>query len=790
MAGFGAFKEPTDIDFDDVEFFALVGPTGSGKSTVIDAMCFALYGSVPRLDDRKAIAPVMSVGAVETKVALAFDIGADSYTAVRVVRGDARGKVSTKEARLEHRDGTILAGRESEMRSAVPALLGLDFDDFTRCVVLPQGEFARFLHQNPSDRQALLVRLLDLEVYARLASKANQRASAAIEALQFASGQRSGLRPHDDETRADAVARLAVATDLVQRAESAAGGAAALDAELRDVQAQSAAVERLGAALAAVEVPPGLVDRVGDLHTARLDVVRLEVELDAAHARVADAEAGAAALPAVPVLDALIQTHDRIVKGRTMIAAAKDAVADAERAHAEAAAAHRRQTDALEAAKQDLRAIDDAHRAHAVALTLEPGAPCPVCEQIVARLPLPVPPPGRDAALEREQTVASTLAAADRTLAGAIEALASARAALDQRLDLLDQLEAEVAGQPDRETAVALRTKAAEQTAALEAARAAERRVRDRVRAGQAVVRRLEEAVASDVAGYHRQRDPLTSDGAPAPLDDLADSWTELAAWARRRAAELEPNRAMLAARHEELNTQRSRLADELRCAFHAAGDSAPAGASIEQLVQRSAAFVTRAEVDVAAIDAAREAAVALDADIARLAAERAVAHELAQLLKADRFQRWLVESTLVDLAERATRTLFELSNGQFSLRYEAGDFRVVDHAAADETRVVRTLSGGETFQASLALALALADQLSDVGGRAHRRLESIFLDEGFGTLDVDSLETVAATIERLGGGGRMVGIVTHVRELADRVPVRYVVRRGPRTSTVERVGT
>ena len=112
----------------------------------------------------------------------------------------------------------------------------------------------------------------------------------------------------------------------------------------------------------------------------------------------------------------------------------------------------------------------------------------------------------------------------------------------------------------------------------------------------------------------------------------------------------------------------------------------------------------------------------------------------------------------------------------------------MVDHGNGDELRPVRTLSGGETFQASLALALALADELSGMASGGATKLDAIFLDEGFGTLDPESLDTVAATIESLGTGGRMVGIVTHVRELAARVPVRYEVRKGPTTSTVERV--
>jgi exonuclease SbcC len=99
----------------------------------------------------------------------------------------------------------------------------------------------------------------------------------------------------------------------------------------------------------------------------------------------------------------------------------------------------------------------------------------------------------------------------------------------------------------------------------------------------------------------------------------------------------------------------------------------------------------------------------------------------------------------------------------------------------------VRTLSGGETFQASLALALALADELGGRRAGAAAPLDAIFLDEGFGTLDAESLDAVASTIEAIGGSGRMVGLVTHVPALAQRVPVRYVVTKGPATASVVR---
>jgi exonuclease SbcC len=166
------------------------------------------------------------------------------------------------------------------------------------------------------------------------------------------------------------------------------------------------------------------------------------------------------------------------------------------------------------------------------------------------------------------------------------------------------------------------------------------------------------------------------------------------------------------------------------------------------------------------------------------------VARELARLLDARNFERWLVAEALELLVTGASVRLRELSGGQYSFAFEESsrDFLVVDHFAADEVRSVRTLSGGETFQASLALALALADQLADLAADGAARLESIFLDEGFGSLDLDTLETVAATIENLGAGDRTVGIVTHVRDLAERMPVQFVVSKGPKTAAVERV--
>ena len=136
------------------------------------------------------------------------------------------------------------------------------------------------------------------------------------------------------------------------------------------------------------------------------------------------------------------------------------------------------------------------------------------------------------------------------------------------------------------------------------------------------------------------------------------------------------------------------------------------------------------------------------------------------------------MEAALGELIDAGGERLRELSSGQFSLELVGRDVMVRDHANADELRGARTLSGGETFLASLALALALAEATSELAAEGAPRLESIFLDEGFGTLDPTTLDVVASAIEELGSAGRMVAVVTHIRELAERMPVRLEVTK------------
>lgn len=153
----------------------------------------------------------------------------------------------------------------------------------------------------------------------------------------------------------------------------------------------------------------------------------------------------------------------------------------------------------------------------------------------------------------------------------------------------------------------------------------------------------------------------------------------------------------------------------------------------------------------------------------------------LATDLMDNRFTDFLLADLQKRLAQQASRIIRQVTEDRFDLRLSAArEFEVSDAWAGGELRPVRSLSGGETFIVSLALALALSETAA--GGR---RLGALFLDEGFGTLDAQTLDSVATVLENLSTDGRMVGLITHVPELSARMPARLMVRKEADGSSV-----
>jgi exonuclease SbcC len=370
------------------------------------------------------------------------------------------------------------------------------------------------------------------------------------------------------------------------------------------------------------------------------------------------------------------------------------------------------------------------------------------------------------AAQREHDRVTTTLAEVRQTVAELDEALAdgSDRAAVEAALVDLDRRERDLRG-----------------------ARETERQRRKERDAAEARAKRLADEEHGLWRRFDEARDALAVLGPPpAERDDLGGSWAALVAWAEEARPDQEERVAAARTRQEEAETERAAIDDRIRatCAELdvAVGEAEPRDAATEAR--------EKARTRLAALRQDRERAGEMEDQRAALVEARLVADELGRHLKANRFEKWILDEALQRLVVGATEILRELSAGAYSLCLDEGgaNFAVVDHANADAVRGARTLSGGETFLASLALALALADQVADLATAGSARLESIFCDEGFGSLDLDTLDVVATALEELGASGRMVAVISHVPELAERLPVRFEVHKGPTTSTVTRI--
>ena len=155
--------------------------------------------------------------------------------------------------------------------------------------------------------------------------------------------------------------------------------------------------------------------------------------------------------------------------------------------------------------------------------------------------------------------------------------------------------------------------------------------------------------------------------------------------------------------------------------------------------------------------------------------------------------ETFVQRSYLERILERANRRFEEMSAGQFTLRLRdldsagVGKNRGLDlmvlSAVTGKEREVRTLSGGESFMAALSLALGMADQIQE--SSATVRLDMMFIDEGFGSLDEHSREQAVRVLQEMAGGSRLIGIISHVTELKQEIEDQLIVTKNEEGSHV-----
>ena len=176
IEGFTSFRQPAEVDFESLDLFAITGPTGAGKTSIIDAIIYALYGRTPRVGG--SCSDLISQGAERLRVYLQFSSNDRKYQIVRTIKSGGTTKVQL-EILDEKGDWEPLSNKVSDVRDKIDEILGIDFEGFTKSVVLPQGEFDRFLRGETSDRRHIISELLNLNVYVEMGKLARQRADDA-----------------------------------------------------------------------------------------------------------------------------------------------------------------------------------------------------------------------------------------------------------------------------------------------------------------------------------------------------------------------------------------------------------------------------------------------------------------------------------------------------------------------------------------------------------------------------------------------------------------------------------
>jgi DNA repair protein SbcC/Rad50 len=785
MEGFTAFRKTTVIDFEGTEIFVLSGPTGSGKSSIIDAITFALYGSIPRYDDLKLVHPVISQGKLLMKVRFDFEVGGKRYTATRVVRKTGKDQATTKEARLQCGE-EVLAGSAREMSDKVRELFGLDFEQFNTCIVLPQGQFARFLNEKPAKRQELLKDLLNMGIYGQIGSKAREIAATTEAALAVKEQLLAELTVYTPAVLQSEIERLqqlqGLKTTLEEHQTAFDASSTRLKKKADELSDRIAILDRLNRQ----KIPdPGILWE--SYQTAKERRAKDQTLLETAESTLEEFTQLLDQLPdpmevkdQIHQREVLLSNLDKREKLQTRLQ-----MTEIRRTQAETELEScQRQYQEVRQQYEESRKI---HQLHAIIRDLKPGDPCPVCERELIRKPLDRSG-GQPALLEKEvyqwdekvreaEKTRTSLDAEHQSVARQIHLLVEEEEAIGSRIS------------PDQDID-SLKNTLTEIHRQGEAIRSQKESVKV-LRQNVEQARQDQERLARQIAGLWDQFDQIRDNLAllEPPVSnrqDLAGTLQNFRTWVSAKVSEQEEVVADINADLEETTLKIGSVQETMKGLLAGAGIT---WADDEPWQDRIVTTISECHGRILQIEEGMERQKILKQEIMAGRQEIALHKKLGLHLKANAFERWLLQEAFRNLVHDGSARLRELSSGDYSFALdESLNFDIVDHRNADEVRSSRTLSGGETFLASLALALSLADQIAELAAGGTAKLESMFLDEGFGTLDSDTLDTVAGTIETLSARGRMIGLVTHVKDLAERMPVQFRVRKGPDTSTVEKI--
>ena len=901
MAGFGPYAGVQELDFETLGtggLYLITGDTGAGKTTIFDAITFALYGEASG-DSRKPdmLRSKYAKPADPTYVELTFAYNGKEYTIRRnpeYQREKSRGKGTTKQAadaQLTMPDGAVVT-KVKDVKAAVHDIIGLTREQFAQIAMISQGEFRRLLQASTPERQAIFRDIFNTKLYESLQERLKRRTSelrvqrdqTTLSIRQYIDGMdcdpdsllspdvrkaTAGELPtaevmalfdavlaEDGETKAALAARLAelekdmevntaaltqaqayqnAKTSLTQHEQQEVAQAAALEqanTALADAQAAQPRQEELGKRIAELNLLLPAYDELEQneqaLSQKEKSLTRTQTQAESAARNKEELSSTLAELKAEQKTleqagasrEKLIGQRQSLQDLREKFQAFLDNLSDLENQQsilAEKQAAYLAAFDNSSALRRVYEEKNTAflnEQAGIIASRLTPGTPCPVCGSthhpqlatLSAKAPTEADVKKAKTAYEKAQAVTESASAAASTQRGIV---ATAEEAIRKTAGTL------LPGIALEDGKSAAEAKKAELTAQISELN------------GQISEAEKKIARKAELDKLIPQKEKSLSD-AEAALASAAEQTTALTVSIGELKKQMESQRAKLRHDSKSAAKQEIRALEQEQSALKRA--LAKAEQDVSQCKESLAATRAAMEAlrtqlkeehhgDLPTLEAEKAALTVKKAEITRrqqtvltrldnnTKSRDHVSRKAGELAELDAAYQWTkalsdtangtladkgkimletyIQATYFDrILERANIRLQKMSGGQYDLkRRRTADSKkiqtgleldICDHINATE-RSVNTLSGGEAFLASLALALGLSDEVQMSTGI---RLDTLFVDEGFGSLDSEALSKAYAALAGLTEGSRLVGIISHVAELKEKIDRQIVVTK------------
>ncbi len=891
MSGFGPYAGKTVLDLDklgDRGLYLVAGETGAGKTTIFDAISFALFGEPSgEVRERSMLRSKFAAPDMPTEVELTFLYAGKTYVIRRnpqYERPKAYGTGMTTQqasASLILPNGDIVDKSTRDVDAAIKNLLGLDKDQFSRIAMIAQGEFQKLIVAETKDRQEIFRSLFHTDLYEKFQKRVreddlalNKKLAETSRAIdQYASGIRLpedyGELPPTNEEKITALGEI-LQNDEKQLSELRTGltSIETKISELTAAETKAAQDEENRRALASAEtVIAALVEKQKKLSEAAEREKAREPELEKLTKALHDIEAELKKYAAVEEKDREAaearRESDKAAKKETESAAKREklqaqlqkerdeynalenagseleklrseldklktregnirdyekAVKDAADKRRQADAAREKYTRAQENAEtaqneaQRLRSRFNDEQAGVLARTLCDGEPCPVCGSRVHPHPAicSEEAPSEQAVKRAEkdaldaQKLANDASQASGTAKGAADSAEAT--AKEKKTGLFGEAEIDI----NEEKAKVREAIRSTESSIFSAETNVKRRtvLSGTIQKTEADLSETEKAYANAKAEH----------AAAAERSDALRKQTDAlrAECSYASAAEAKKEKERIESACGEIRTAQKKTQEDLQ---KAVSDLAGEEGKAEQLKkllegvkpQDPEAIRTQKKEHTQKKQALQDEIESLRSRIdANEAAKKGMESMLSTFQTDEARCRWMdslyttvsgnmfgkdrvtletyVQITYFErILGRANVHFMRMSGNKYELKRKetAADhvalsgleLDVIDHYNGSE-RSVKSLSGGEKFLASLSLALGLSEEIQESAGGIH--LDSLFVDEGFGSLDEETLRLAMRALQDMADGNRLIGIISHVGELQQRIDRQIVVTRNP----------